>query len=744
MNVRLPAALALVAALLGSVPLRSETLPGPQRFSVPRATVPVKVDGVLDDEAWKGVTPVLLPFEVNPGENTPALVRTEAFITHDAKALYVGIHAYDPDPKLIRAQYTDRDRAYANDFVGIVLDTYNDERRGFEFFVNPLGVQMDLVQDDTQGGNEDDSWDTLWTSAGRIVADGYVVELAIPFSSLRFRRSETPQTWGVDVLRIYPRNSRYLFRTQPQSRNRNCYVCQFSKMTGFDRIDPGRNIEVSPTVTVHRTDELGPGGGLEPGKWDFDPGLSAKWGITPNLTLNGALNPDFSQIEADSAQLDINTQFALFFPEKRPFFLEGADTFSTPIQAVYTRTIADPDWGAKVTGKQGRSALGLYITRDARTNLIVPGSEGSELTTVEGKSLDTAFRYRYDLGEASNVGVLYTGREGPGYANSVYGADAYVRLTPKDSVSVQVLGSSTKYPEATATEFGQPQGQFGDRAFSFSYRHQTRTFTLRASYTDIGNRFRADSGFVPQVNYRQPVVGGSYTWRPKKAGGFFTRISVGGDWDRTDEEAGGRKLEEEWEGFVEGNGPLQSYLGIGGGTRERSYNGVTFRENFGWAYLEMKPLAMVSLEMDSAFGDQIDFANTQLGTRLFLRPIVTFTPGKHLKLQVDHTLSRLDVPRGRLFTANLTQLGVTWCFDTRFLVRATLQLTDIERNPAFYAEAVDARTKRAFTQLLASYKLNPQTVVFLGYSDSSRGDEHVDLTRESRTLFAKVGYAWVP
>ena len=341
----------------------------------------IRIDGVLDEPVWQKPATFTLDYETNPGDNTPPPVKTEMWITHSDSHLYVAARAYDPNPKQIRARLTDRDRAFQDDFLGVVLDTFNDERRAFEFFVNPFGVQMDLSQSDVTG-NEDDSWDAIWDSSGRLTSNGYEVEIAIPFSSLRFPEANGPQTWGIDALRIYPRDQRYRFGLNKLPRGSNCYLCNESKMLGFDGIKPGRNMEFDPTFTAQRLDERNDSNDSFDSDGKADPGLTMRWGITPGITLNGAINPDFSQVEADAAQLDVNTAFALFYPEKRPFFLEGADLFDTKIQAIYSRNIADPLWGTKLSGKGGKSAFGMIVAQDDVTNFLFPGNQFSNLVRL--------------------------------------------------------------------------------------------------------------------------------------------------------------------------------------------------------------------------------------------------------------------------------------------------------------------------------------------------------------------------
>ena len=726
-----------------SAPPPAAATDGPTVYRIERTTEAVKVDGVLEDAVWERAEKWELPLETFPGDNLAARVRTEAQMAYDGDRIYVAFHAYDPEPAKIRAHLSDRDKAFSDDFVGIVLDTFNDERRGFEFFVNPLGVQMDLSINDV-GGGEDETWDALWKAAGRITPSGYTVEMSIPFTSLRFRRSAGDQTWGMDLLRVYPRDQRFILRLQKQNRNRNCYLCQVSKLNGFSGITPGRNLEIDPTVTSQRTDERDdfPSGDLRNGGVDVEPGVTARWGMTPNLTLNAAVNPDFSQIEADVAQLDVNTQFALFYPEKRPLFLEGADFFTTPLTAVYTRTVADPQWALKLSGKEGRNALGFFVARDRTTNLTIPGSQSSDLTSVDQSNDAGVLRYRYDIGKSSTVGALWTGREGDEYSNHVVGADAFFRFSPKDRISAQFLESRTRYPDSVVSEFDQPSGSFDDRAIYFDYVHSSRNWWWHAGYTDVGEQFRADSGFLPQVGYRRPIAGLERTvWAPKDS--WYSRFFVGGDWDRTIEQSG-QELEEEWEGWFGIFGPRQSYLLLDAGTRDVFFNGAQFRNHtFLNFFFEIRPFGDLYFNVDGNVGDRVDFANTREGRRLWLEPKLQWNVGRHVKLELDHTYEHLDEDGGRLFTANLSQLTLIYQYDIRTFVRMILQYTDVERNTDLYVDQVDAKEEHLFTQLLLAYKINPQTVFFVGYSDTRMGDASTDLIQQNRTIFVKIGYAWL-
>ncbi len=745
------AALAQAEETAGGPPGRGGRPP----LAVGRAASKISIDGVLDEPAWQSAARLELRYETKPAENAPPPVRTETLFTYDSDHLYIAFRAHDPNPSEIRAHLSDRDTAFSDDFVGIVLDTFNDERRAFEFFVNPLGVQMDMFNDDV-GGSEDASWDAIWDAAGKVHGSGYDVEIAIPWSSLRFPRTEGGQTWGFDALRFYPRSQRHRISSHPLDRNVSCYVCQFSKMNGFAGITPGRNMEIDPTVTANRTDARDDDAldrPLREGGVETEPGLTAKWGITPNLTLNAALNPDFSQVEADAAQLDVNTQFALFFDEKRPLFLEGADFFRTPLDVVFTRNVADPDWALKLTGKQGKSAMGLFVAQDARTNLILPGSNGSEPAFFPMETTDAVLRYRRDLGSSSAVGVLYTGREGDGYFNRLGGFDGLWRINDSNHVRAQLLESRTEYPIGRVDngsgggdgedDVTLPEGTLEDDALWVSYDHNSRDWNAYARWEDVGRDFRADMGFLPRVDYTFRLAGLRRIWYGER----WHRMTFGGDWDRREDQSG-QLLEEEIEASAEFQGPLQSFLSVGGGRRDRFFNGVTFDETFLSAFGEADFTGNLYASLKVNVADEIDFVNTQAGDLVQIEPAMRLDLGRHLRTRLSHVYQQLDVDGGNLFTANLTQLSAVYQFNVRTFVRAIFQYRRIERTPELYIaldpEDVDPESERLFTQLLFSYKLNPQTVFFLGYSDIALADRRIDLTRENRTFFLKLGYAWLP
>jgi hypothetical protein len=663
----------------------------------------------------------------------------------DGVNLYVAFDARDPDPSKIRAYLRDRDSAYNDDFVGVVIDSYNDERRAFEFFSNPLGSQMDLTNDDVNR-QEDDSWDAIWDAAGTITDAGYIVEMEIPLNQLRFQRMTGKQTWGIDVLRMYPRDQRFRIGSTALDREINCYLCQFGKFQGLENVDPGRDLEIVPTITANRTD-LRDDPLTNPminGDVESEAGVSVRWGITPDLTGNLAINPDFSQVEADVAQLDVNNQFALFFPEKRPFFLEGSDYFRTPIQAVFTRTVADPSVGAKITGKRGNNTFGFYTAEDEITNLMFPGATGSDSESFEFTNTAIVGRYSRSFGDASSVGAVLTARDGDGYHNTVGGFDARWKINDQHILRAQILRSDTEYPDEIATEFEQPLDAFSGDAAQAEYNFESRNWFGFARYELRDAGFRADSGFVTRVDYDQQSIGGGRRWHGDEST-WWTRMQFHTNYDIA-HDMDGRVLERQVESYFSINGPKQWYAHVGGITRDVFFDGSQFKENKINMYTQIQPRGGLFLGVWAQMGDQVDFDNTRLGDEIRVAPRIEWNINEHLLARVRSSFVRLDSKEGpNIFDAQVHDMRLTWQFSNRSFVRMSVQHQEVERNQAMYFDEIDENSQDIGRQLLYSYKLNPQTVFFLGYSDRHIDDDDLDsLTSTDRTFFLKIGYAWTP
>jgi hypothetical protein len=709
-------------------------------YHVPKASQPIKVDGLVSEKAWNNALKLELKYEVTPGENIPAPVKTEFLVTYSKSHLYVAFRCFDPDPSAIRAHLSDRDTDYGDDFVAVALDTFNDERKNYAFWSNPFGVQIDEVM---MGMYENDlSWDARYKSAGKITDWGYSVEMAIPFSSIRFQRTGAGQTWGIDAWRNYPRNVPHVLGLFKRDRGNNCYQCQMVKVEGFVGCKPGRNLEIAATVTGVRTDSRGhmPDGPLEKENQEAEAGITAEWGITPNLALSATANPDFSQVEADALQLDINQPFALYYAEKRPFFSAGANYFTTAMDAVYTRTLRDPSWGVKIAGKEGKNSIGAFYVRDELTNLIFPGSQYSRSTSMDLPSDSAVFRYKRDIGSNYTLGALFTNRESSGYFNRVAGLDGSFRFSKTKRMNIEILGSSTRYPDSVADEYGQKRGDMRDMYFNVEFFHEARGFTIYGGYLNIGEDFRADLGFIPQVGYRQYYATSLYNWYAKP-GKWWTRCYAGGMFYYGKDHRGDL-LYQRSEVFFKFFGALHSQFFFKVDKETEAYNGTDFDLTYATMNARFWPTDNLYLRLKIIYGGRIDYDNARPGRRINIAPIMRYSLGDHVRLDFRHTYERMESGGKLLYTANISQGIVIYQFNTRTFFRSILQYVDYNYNADNYIFEKQPEYKRLFVQLLFSYKLNPRTVLFLGYTDNYRGNQDYRITRSDRTLFLKIGYAW--
>ena len=711
-----------------------------ENFQVPTSNSSIKIDGILDDEIWNDALEVELKYEIDPGTNVEAEVQTKAYMVDTGKTLVFAFIASDPDPSKIRAFLRDRDSAYSDDFIGVMLDTYNDERRALEFFVNPLGVQMDLIRDDSNGGNEDDSWDAIWESAGRITKKGFIVEFEIPYNEIQMANIEGDKTWGIVFFRSYPRDTRKQIQNTPNDRNNGCYLCQIDKFTGFANAERGMDLEITPSVTMisqqnreEVTDEY------SSVDHDFEPSLDINWGINSNLTLNATFNPDFSQVESDSGQLDVNQTFTLFFPERRPFFLENSDFFNTRMRLIHTRNLASPDYGVRLVGKSDENAYGFFYANDVFTNILIPGTFGSDLVSLERESENLAARYRRDFGNSSTVGAAITRRSADDYSNTVASIDTFYRLTDEKAIIVQYVTTDSTNPVEITEEFDQAAKTSGD-AYYIRFRHSDENLFYQFTHNSYDDGFRSDLGFISQIGYEKSIAGIQYTWRPETEK-WWNRVSTYSDWDITHDQKG-RLIEKELESNIRVYALKQSEIRLSGHKRARLWNEVLFDEKGIGLNANFKPVSGVYLGVGYDVGDAVDFSNTKIADRIGAYFDGSFNIGKHFNVNLNHSFRKLSRDGGNVFIANQTDMRFSYQFNIRQRLKLSLINTNINRDISLYDDEVDAHSRFLSTQLIYSYKVNPKTLLFLGYSGSGVEDQDVDLTRMNRIFFAKFSYAF--
>ena len=750
---------ALAVALLLCAPF-AHAAPAPSKAdpaaAAPPAYIPggripllqgdIAIDGNPDDAAWQGALEQQVAYDIQPGDNTPAPVQTTVRIGYTADALYLAFHAKDPDPSQIRAQLRDRDAAFNDDWVGVFLDTFDDHRRAYELIVNPLGVQADLIRDETNTNNQEDaSWDGLWESAGRLTADGYEVEIRIPFSTLRFPQGGQDQRWGISLFRNWPRDKRHQLTSHRVPRESNCFQCEWGKYEGFAGAQQGRNLDVVPTLTIgssqSRPDAGTPWGGTDT---SIEPGVDVSWAPSPAMTLNATINPDFSQVETDQLQLDINNSFALFYQEKRPFFLEGADYFTTQFDVLYTRQIADPDYGLRTTGRTGSGAYGAIVARDATTLVLVPGVLGSGFSQLDQKANVAVGRYRYDLNTHFSIGAIGTFRQGDDYANNLAGVDARWQQGAH-TATAQFLHSQSEYPQEIVDQYS---GELGDdptptgNAWRLEYAFSNRNWNFSASHEDIDPGFRADLGFMGQVGYDRSLVGGGYSWfRDDQA---FNRINFYADFDIT-HRYDGQLLERELEGQISAQGPKQSNLRLHGLVRDRYWKGRMFDEHYVDANANFRPNGRLQLGMYVQAGTLLDLAASKTGQRTMVELYGNANIGRGIATDWDIVHQRMRRDGGTAFEAVVANVSGSWQFDPRQRLRLTLQGSEVTRDPALYLQPVNETARDWAAQAVYSYKVNPRTALYAGASYGAfMDDDHPDLFGATRSVFVKLSYGWQP
>jgi hypothetical protein len=493
--------------------------------SIPKAVAPPVIDGRIDDEVWKNAAVFKDFYQTSPGDNTAPSKPTEVYMLYDENNLYVAFKCWDDKDK-IRATVAKRDNVYDEDNVRMWLDTYNDRRRAYILAFNPLGVQQDGIY--TEGQGADFSVDIVMESKGVIEDWGWSVEAKIPFKSLRYTAGKG-KMWGFNVARNIDRFNDEFDQWMPDDRNISGMLIKHGKITGLDDIKYERTLEIIPSITLSETGSrrrtiplsvanaggydpvLFPIGLRDPGRFvngglEFEPSLNLKYTLSPNVTLDAAINPDFAEIEADALVVTANQRFPIYFQEKRPFFLEGKDIFDSPLQPFYSRTIVDPDFAAKLTGKIGKYSFGFLGASDN-----APGnySEDERNDPVIRPRIDQfidknatfgILRVKRDFGKENNVGFFATARTFPKNRNFTGGFDGTFKLNPRTVMTFQALGThSRKFfydPDTDRSQYRTGNGLGYYWSLDYTTDRHGWFLEINGRSTD----YRADAGFTKRVN----------------------------------------------------------------------------------------------------------------------------------------------------------------------------------------------------------------------------------------------------
>ena len=596
----------------------SVTLPSEKAHPVTltRFDKPPVIDGKLDDEIWKKAVVLKDFYQTQPGDNIAPSKPTEVFLGYDPKFIYIAFHCYD-DPSKVRSNIPKRDNIWDDDYVGILFDTFNDQRKAYEFDFNPVGIQADGIW--TDGLNEDFSLDIVMESRGMITDDGYTIEVAIPFKSLRYVAGKD-KLWGVHFWRRIKRFNNELDMWMPINRDQSSWLAQAGHLTGLEGLSTERTLELIPSLTVSETGkrkapitaaQIAEGGRFVNEPIKFDPGLTGKYTLTPTVTLDFTINPDFAQVESDQLVVTANQRFPIFFPEKRPFFLEGIDIFQTQIQAVHTRTIIDPDFAVKLTGKLNRNTFGLLLASDNG-----PGNFSEEdRATADPRFLDKnanigILRLKRDIGKSDSfIGLLATYDRFVDRYNELGGFDGRFRLDKQTTLSFQVLGTHSRhqffFPDEGATLDRKENGFI----YAGDLNKDGRHFGYELSAVGRTRYYVSDVGFNRRVNTNNMNYFVRYNSEPKpKAKLISWRVyddfSTNFDWQ-------GRSQNFNNESQIQFTLRRQTFLGLG---VDYGYERV-FEEEFGG---KRKPSSnCVMLNNCTFFGNDSERSTPNRGVYMF-------------------------------------------------------------------------------------------------------------------------------
>lgn len=752
--------------------------------TIPKFEIPPIIDGRLADEVWKHAAVFKDFVQIQPGDNIPSSRETIAYVGFDEHFLYVAFHAFE-DPALIRATVAKRDDVFADDNVRITLDTFNDQRRAYFLYFNPIGVQADGILTDNQGGgpapggssgpggdglfgSPDMSVDIVMESKGVLLPDGYSVEVKIPFKSLRYAAGKG-QLWGFNVGRRISHLSNENDSWMPIARNISS-LRQIGKITGLEGIKNDRSLEIVPSITLSESgeriaDATQPlASRLVNRPIRRDVGVSVKYQITPNVTLDAAVNPDFAEVEADAPVVLANERFPIFFAEKRPFFLEGIDYFRTSLQVVNTRTIADPDVAVKLTGKVGRNTFGLFSAVD-------------RFPDTSTRAYVGVLRLKRDFGAQSYLGMIATSYHFGGQKhNNLAGLDGKYQLDPATYVDFQVVGTTSRRryydPDTDMTQYRTGNGI----AYQANYDYTGKTRGYRFGISGRSRDYRAEVGFTRRTNTHGASGGFRIGTEPnprKTLINMSTRTSASFNGDETGRlQTANANFQTEWN--FQNQFHISSQTGYGvekvyedefGARRSSRQQGIFYGQNFRSARqfsarIDAEKTFSKAFGIDAGIGAKTNTLDLDLGASekyprvspAALLGSSRLDPGPGLNSFYDLGLSlqprdpwsiRLSYERQKL-TRNDNKFIA---FDSKiFSLRTTYQFTRF----TFARVRVDYETvgNALNSQVLFGWSPNPGTAVYLGYNDNARyrgfnefsGRFDDGLRRDGRRVFVRLSY----
>lgn len=763
-QLRLLLATGLICALEAAAAAAFEPLFKPT-LTVQRATGQIRLDGRLGDPGWPAAARVDQFVERSPGQNLEPSVTTEAFLTYDDEMLYAAFNCAD-DPARLRATMCQRDQYDSDDAVGLQLDTFGDATWAYEFYVNPHGIQRDLMWTSVHGA--DSGFDMVWSAAARITESGYVVEMAIPLAGMRFPHADV-QRWRLNFTRLHPRESFRIYSWAAYNRDEQCAPCQWGSVEGIRDVYPGKGLELLPSFIGFQTgrlvDDVDPLAGFNNREPEGEFSFGTKYSVTSDVTLEATINPDFSQIEADAAQIDVNTTIVQRYPERRPFFQEGNDLFRTLFNSFYTRMVNAPRLAAKGTARWDRTSFGFMLARDEFSPYIVPTEERSYSESV-GYSTVAVLRGQRSFGDNSQVGFMATDRRyDDSGAGTILSGDFNLRLSSAWSWVGQALYSHTTEPDSGSVSAGETfdhgrhtvdlDGEsYAGAAFITELRRRSRDWNLVLDYNQLESAYRTQTGYDPWNDQRNAFIYTGYTFR--RDHGLLESVTPGVFANARWNMDGRRKWQHANAQVDLQLRRAQTHVNLGVSLGSEMWGGVDF-DGLWTAFLQLdgRPFASLGYSIGGNVGRGPAFATLGLGYETAFSLALEFKPIDRLIIEptLDYIRSEDDASGEFLFRQTIARARLRLQVDPRLSLRLVIQHNDTV-DPLYQelAQVGDFPRYHMFfgsrweVDPLLTYRLNSFSVFYLGSTHDYRDfnaawpDRPADHRMTDRQFFTKVQY----
>jgi hypothetical protein len=676
--------------------------------------------------------------QATPSDGQQGTERTVVYLAHTRTTFYAVFLCFDSHPSQIRRHLARRENILNDDTVTLLLDPFQDRRRGVLFQVNAAGVQADAAWSET--ANPDYSYDQVWDSEGRVTGKGWMALIAIPFRSLRFRTNSS--NWGVVFERNIPRNSEVDFWPRVAASVSGVLSQEgTAQIPHLEGVTASRNVQINPYAlgqNEHALQTQDPNNPYFSSRSaEATAGGEVKAIVKDSIVLDGTVNPDFSDVESDQPQFTVNQRYPVYFPELRPFFLENATFFSTPIQLLYTRNIIRPDWGGRVTGKIGNTNLGVLAIDDREPGQTVPPGD-----PLYGQKAEFyVARVSQDLGKGSNVGLLYTDEEFGGGWNRIGSADFTWRADDHWTLLGQAAESSTRGSTSQSQTTVFPKAYGAGPAFYLEADRSGHAFNMQSVTRDYSTGFQTQVGFLQTTDYYNNQTHSNYQWFPKHS--IIQSVGLEENNQIAFDHAGNRLYHYTTVDpflLLRRNITIAPIVGqlsdtVGPQDGYPLTGNKNFTENFGGFVLRGQPWAQLNFNMQGTKNGNVNY-NPPVGAIPFLmnqetvQALVSINPLRQLTDDNTYLLDRdHSVKDGALvYETQTVRTKLNYQFTRALSARVIVEYDTTLVNPI---NTSLARTKQVQTQALLTWLPHPGTVIYLGWNNDLQNYNHTLCARQA-------------